>query len=92
MLHDPEPLISLGAKICSTIKHIYFRQTEWVYCYRQIAVMLSHLKKEAKKFYSDKTEEEILEILTTYSHEDIKDGLHELQNQESGCKPTGNSG
>jgi hypothetical protein len=67
------PEIILGSTISEKLKAIYHTDTHWSECYQEVAKMFSGLKTGARKFYSDKSELDILKELTRYSQDDIKE-------------------
>jgi hypothetical protein len=81
-MENTELLIILGGRICLKLKHYYFRHLEWVQCYKDVANLFTRLKCEAKKFYSDKTELELMTILCSFSEQDIRDGLDGISDKE----------
>lgn len=82
------PEINLGSTICTKLKQIYFPDEYWAKCYKHVAQKFSELKRIMNKFYTEKTELEILRELQRYSEADIKeafalDGKDDEENQ--GC-------
>lgn len=66
-------IINLGDPICRRLKQIYYPDKPWVECYKDVSIKFSQLKKIAKRFYTDKTDKDILIELAKYSNNDIKD-------------------
>jgi hypothetical protein len=69
------PEITLGETICEKLKNIYFHDESWISCYKKVAYKFSELKKIAKRFYSDKSNIEVLREICKFSENDIKDIL-----------------
>lgn len=67
--------IELGARICSRLKNIYFKDTAWINCYKLIASKFTFLKNKARKFYPDKTSIEIIQELLKYKDQDLMDAF-----------------
>jgi hypothetical protein len=65
--------ITLGETICIKLKKMYFNDTPWPKCYRQIADKLTLLKKILRKFYNVNDNVEILKMAIKYSDKDIED-------------------
>lgn len=65
--------INLGAAICEKLKIIYFDKQSWSSCHEKVKLKFNELKSIAKKFYSDKTELEVLKELIKYTNQDIID-------------------
>jgi hypothetical protein len=63
--------IELGSTICSKLKQIYHPNEKWADCYKKVGALLTIMKKNARKFYIDKTDEEILKDLNKYTNDDI---------------------
>lgn len=67
-------LITLGEPICKKIKQIYFPDEQWSKsCYTQVAKKYTELKQLARKVFVQKTDEELLKILSKFSERDIED-------------------
>lgn len=75
MSHQPLLVIELGAVICSRLKKIYYPDTAWVDCYKQIANDFTKLKTRARIFYGKVEDEALLKELCKYSDQDIRDGI-----------------
>ena len=73
------PEITLGEPICIQLKQMYFPETPWPECYRQIADRLTELKKIARKFYVGKDNCEILKEIIKYSDDDIREMFEDGQ-------------
>lgn len=65
--------INLGATVCEKIKEIYFKDQAWIGCYKNIVLKFTQLKEIMRKFYTDKTDKEILQELIKYNNKDIED-------------------
>lgn len=74
---DKQPLsneIRLAGEICTLLKKIYFLNDSWdVNLATKISKKLSHIKKNARNFFGEKSDAEILEILKGYKKEDFED-------------------
>jgi hypothetical protein len=44
--------ISLGEPICIKLKQIYYPETNWFQCYKDVGKKFTELKKKARLFYS----------------------------------------
>lgn len=73
MKYQPEPEINLGALVCDMLKSVYFKNIPWIDCYKLVAAKFTELKVIMRKFYPDKTIIEILQEVSKYSTQDIKD-------------------
>lgn len=73
MLHEPEPLVNLGATVCDQLKTIFYPHIPWVTAVNFVAAMFTQLKIKMRAFYPDKTDIEILQEVCKYSSNDIKD-------------------
>ena len=69
------PEITLGEPVCDKLKIIYFPDTTWQACYKDVAKRFSELNIKMSKFYPDKSSVDILQELTRFSVNDIKDVL-----------------
>jgi predicted nuclease of restriction endonuclease-like RecB superfamily len=76
MVNKKYTAIELGSTICSKLKQIYYPNDKWADCYKKVGEILVDLKKIARKFFSDKSEEEILIQLGRFTLEDIQDMFH----------------
>ena len=80
------PEITLGETVTGMIRNVYHHDDEWPACYKQVADKFTELKKIMRKFYTDKSDLEILKELIRYSQDDIKDAFqlaHGLRNDLS---------
>lgn len=68
-----QQMVNLGALPCSILKNIYFADEHWSQCATKVSEKFSKLKSIARKFYSDKTEFEMIMELSKYSEHDIKE-------------------
>jgi hypothetical protein len=59
--------------VCEKLRIIYAKDIPWVKCSRYIGRQMYALKIRAMKFYADKTEIEVLQELSKYSTDDIKE-------------------
>ena len=75
-LSETREIINLGEPICEKIKQIYFPVAPHSGCYNEIGAKFTDLKKIARKFFSGKTEKEMLIELGRFSKEDIEDMFH----------------
>lgn len=69
------PQINLGATVCEKLKTVYHSEKKWIDCYKDVTTKFNKLKNEAKKFYVDKDDKEILQELGRFNHSDIIDAL-----------------
>ena len=69
--------IILGANVCERLKNIYFKEMNWIDCYRNIAVKFSFLKSISKRFDIDKSNLQVLNELIKYSNQDILDAFEQ---------------
>jgi hypothetical protein len=69
------PEITLGEPVCAKLKDIYFSAKEWHACYRDVAAKFNEFKNIARKFYSGKSDKEMLTELVKYTKEDIIDAF-----------------
>ena len=76
--YNVQEVITLGSQVCAKLRTIYFSNEKWVVCYRSVADLFGNLKHEARKFYPDKNEVELLQELTKYSTNDITDALENV--------------
>jgi len=67
------PEITLGATICEKLKIIYFHNKSWQECHGDVSKKFSDLKQRMRKFYTDKTDLEILKELIKYDTMDIEE-------------------
>ncbi len=67
------PEINLGAEICEKLKIIYFSNIAWPECYKDISIKFTELKKIMRKFYTEKSDLDILKELIKYDTMDIED-------------------
>ena len=67
------PEITLGEGICAKLKVIYFSDKAWIDCYKQVAEKFTVMKNIMRKFYTEKTDTEILKELIKYDTTDIED-------------------
>lgn len=67
--------ITVGEMICEKLYSLYFSTTPWAVCYALVAKKFSALKIIARKFYSDKSEIDMLIELNKYSIDDIADAF-----------------
>lgn len=63
--------IALGTPICEKLYEIYFYESKWPDCYRDVARKYSDLKSIAKKFYVGKDRYWIAKELIGYTNQDI---------------------
>jgi hypothetical protein len=68
-------MVTLGETVCEKLRIIYHTDQPWPECYKHVAQKFSALKQIMRKFYSEKTEIEILIELQRYSHQDILDAF-----------------
>lgn len=69
--------VELGALVCKKLKVIYFNETPWVSCYRDVADKFTALKAIARKFYINKSNIEIINELLKYNDQDILDAFEQ---------------
>ncbi len=81
------PEINLGATICERLRTIYHPDKPWVDCYKEIAQKLTELKANSCKFYTDKTEIEILMELCKYNDQDLMEMFHVEHGKATECMP-----
>lgn len=67
------PEINLGATICEKLKQIYFSDKPWIDCHKDVATKFTEMKRMMRKFYTDKTDREILKELIKYDTMDIEE-------------------
>jgi predicted nuclease of restriction endonuclease-like RecB superfamily len=67
--------VNLGANVCNSLKQIYFPDQPWQACYRDVAQKFTCLKQIMRKFYSDKSEIDMLKELQRYSPEDLRSAI-----------------
>jgi hypothetical protein len=67
------PEITLGQKICEKLKAIYFSDIPCAECHKDVSVKFSDLKQRMRKFYTDKTDLDILRELIRYGTTDIEE-------------------
>jgi predicted nuclease of restriction endonuclease-like RecB superfamily len=67
------PIITLGATVCEKLRDIYFSDKHWSECYKDVAQKFTFLKQIMRRFYTDKTDIDILKELIKYSNDDIVD-------------------
>lgn len=67
------PEINLGATICEKLKVIYFSETPWPQCYKDVAKKFTELKIIMRKFYADRSELYMLKELAQYSSQDLEE-------------------
>lgn len=72
------PVINLGATVSEKLKTIYFPDEPWVECYKKVAIKFTEFKKMMRKFYSDKTDNEMLIEINRYSEQDILDAFDNI--------------
>lgn len=65
--------ITLGATICEKLKDIYFPDKKWPDCHNDIVTKFGELKRIMRKFYTDKSDLDILKELIKYDNKDIED-------------------
>jgi hypothetical protein len=65
--------IALGARVCEKLKDIYFSDKEWPECHNQIVEKFGEIKKRMRKFYTDKSDLDILRELIKYDTLDIEE-------------------
>jgi len=78
-------LENLGTPICMKLKNIYFSDKKWPECYKEVASKFTQLKRVARKFYTDKSELEMLKEIAKYSENDLKD-TYEIELDDHGKK------
>ncbi len=64
-------IINLGAPICQKLKDIFFPNETWFKSYKEVSKKFTELKVLARKFFSGKSDVEILQELGKYSTEDL---------------------
>lgn len=69
------PDITLGETVCIMLKRMYFPDTPWQECYKDVANKFSELKAVMRKFYTGKTDLEILHEIRRYSEDDISEAF-----------------
>lgn len=69
------PEITLGEPVCEKLKDIFYPDKHWSSCVYAVANKFSALKVIARKFYTGKTELEMLRELSRYTKEDIIDSM-----------------
>ena len=74
-MEAPSQEITLGTTICEKLKAIYHPDLPWVDASDPVSVLFTKLKKQARSFYLDKNELEILMELSKYSEQDFRDSL-----------------
>ncbi len=67
--------INLGINPCNLIKRIYFIETSWSDCYREVAVKFTQLKQEIRNKAPLINDIELLQLINKFSEDDIKDYL-----------------
>jgi hypothetical protein len=73
------PLITLSQSVVEKIKIIYFPDKPWPECYKNVAQKFTGLKQKMRKFYTGRTDIEILHELRKYSDDDIKEAFSVME-------------
>ena len=71
MINQKYTAIELGSPICSKLKQIYYPNHKWADCYKQVGSLFNTIKKNARKFYVDKTDDEISKDLIKYTNDNL---------------------
>jgi hypothetical protein len=66
-------MVALGEKVCERLKDIYFSDQSWQVCYKEVAVKFTELKRIMRKFYTDKSDMDILKEVASYDTMDIQE-------------------
>jgi hypothetical protein len=67
--------INLGAVVCNNLKIIFHQNEAWPECWKEVAKKFTELKIIMKNILPEKNSFEIVQELSKYSVEDLKDVL-----------------
>lgn len=68
--------IDVGENVCKLIKKMYFHDTHWSQCYRQVADKFTMMKKILRRFYGLEKKDlttDIWEKIEKYTEKDIEE-------------------
>jgi hypothetical protein len=68
--------INLGVNPCNLLKRMYFAETPWIDCYKQVAAKFTQLKQSIRTQAPKLCEIEVLQLINKFAEEDMKDYLN----------------